>query len=139
MSKHCETFDHTADIGLSARADTLGELFEALGEGLSDVICSREYVGSSEKRTVEARAEDVEAMAVDFLSAVRSVIDTDRFLVNTVSVVEIDENSVRAELVGESYDPRRHELKTEVKGITYHQLRIARDSDIWIGRVILDI
>ena len=41
MGKHCETFDHTADVGLSARADTLGELFEALvnlGEFKANVL-----------------------------------------------------------------------------------------------------
>ena len=35
MSKTCTTFDHTADVGLAARADTLAELFEALAEGLT--------------------------------------------------------------------------------------------------------
>jgi SHS2 domain-containing protein len=139
MSKRCATFDHTADVGLSAQGDTLGELFEALGEGLTDVICAREQVAATEKRMVTVRAEDVEALAVDFLSAVRTAVQTDRFLVADVSVMKIDENAVQADLSGEMYDPDRHELKVEVKAVTYHQLKIVQEGDIWVGRVILDI
>ena len=52
MAKHCETFDHTADLGLQARADTLGELFEALAEGLADEICPRRQVRAAAVRAI---------------------------------------------------------------------------------------
>ena len=141
MARHCETFDHTADVGLAARADSLGELLEALAEGLAEVICAREQVAAVQKRAVAAAAEDVEALAVDFLSAVLAAVQTGRFVVAAVRVTRIDEGSpaVEAELAGEPYQPSRHELKTEVKAVTYHQLTIARAADGWTARVILDI
>jgi len=139
MAKHCETFDHTADMGLAARADTLAELFEALAEGLADVICAREHVAPAQRRRLAVEAEDVEALAVDFLSAVRAAIQTGRFAVAAVRVKKIDEGAVEAELLGEPYAPDRHELKAEVKAVTYHQLRIAREGGGWLGRVILDV
>ena len=139
MSKRCVTFEHTADIGLEARADSLGELFEALAEGLTDVICVRERVRPTETRGTVVRAEDVEALAVDFLSEVRSLLEMQRFLPAAVRVREIDDNAVVAEYVGEPYDLSRHELRTEVKAVTYHQLKISHEDDGWIGRVILDV
>ena len=48
-------------------------------------------------------------------------------------------HNVVAELRGESYAPARHELGMEIKAVTYHQLKIARDGSTWAGRVILDI
>jgi len=139
MAKHCETFDHTADVGLAARADTLGELFEALAEGLADVICPREHVSAADSRTLTVAAEDVEALAVDFLSGLLSVVQTERFLVARASVQRADETAVEAKVSGEPYDPARHELATEVKAVTYHQLKVAREGDQWVGRVILDL
>ena len=139
MAKHCQTFDHTADVGLDARADTLGELFEALAEGLAEVICARGIVRAAASRAVRAEAEDVEALAVDFLAEVLNVIQADHFLLSSVRVRDICGTSVSAELLGEPYDPARHELKTEVKAVTYHLLRIAREGDTWIGRIILDL
>ena len=139
MSKHCELFDHTADVGLAARADTLGELFEALAEGLAGVICAPEKVSPAEVRPVAVRAEDVEALAVDFLCEVRTVIETDRFHVSAVEVRSVDGGAVEADLLGEPYDESRHEWKTEVKAVTYHELSIARDAGAWTGRIILDL
>ncbi len=139
MAKHCETFDHTADVGLAARADTLGELMEALAEGLTDVICDRESISPAERREIAVGAEDVEALAVDFLSEVLLAFEVDRFLVAAAKVSAATPASVTAELVGEPYDPARHDLKTEIKAVTYHQLEVARDGDEWVGRVILDL
>ena len=139
MTKHCETFDHTADVGLDARADTLAELFEALGEGLADVVCPRGPVAEAQKQAVYVEAEDVEALAVDFLCEVLAAIQEQRFVVASVSVKEVSDTAVTAELAGESYDETRHEIATEVKAVTYHQLKIAREADNWVGRVILDL
>lgn len=139
MAKHCETFDHTADVGLAAEADTLAELFEALAEGLVDVVCPRGQVAADAVREVSAAAEDVEALAVDFLCEVLAVVQGERFLVAEVRVARADETGVSAALVGEAYDPGRHELATEVKAVTYHQLKIAPCDGGWTGRVILDL
>ncbi|MHC4984028.1 MAG: archease [Planctomycetota bacterium] len=139
MSKHCETFDHTADVGLAARADTLSELFEALAEGLANVICPRRQVAAKETRQVSATAEDLEALAVDFLSEVTAIMQTEHFMLVSVRVRKMSAASVKAELAGEPYDPARHEIATEVKAVTYHQLKIAREGRLWTGRVILDI
>jgi len=139
MAKHCETFDHTADVGLGARADTLAELFEALGEELANVVCPRGSVTAAETRTIHVEAEDVEALAVDFLCEVLAAIQEQRFALASVSVDEINDTAVTADIVGEPYDEARHDLATEVKAVTYHQLKIAREADHWIGRVILDL
>jgi SHS2 domain-containing protein len=139
MAKHCQTLDHTADVGLVAQADTLEELFEALAEGLCDVVCPRAQVTAAECRTVRVSAEDLEALLVDFLNEVLWALQTERFAVASVRVARCDGRGVSAELRGEPYDPRRHELAGEVKAATYHQLRVARERDRWAGRVILDI
>ncbi len=137
--KHCETFDHTADVGLDAWGDTLGELFQVLAEGLIDVICPRTQAVPTEHRTISVSAEDLEALAVDFLSEIAFILQTDRFAIASVSVGSIGENEVEAEIAGERYDPNRHEFNTEVKAVTYHQLTLKREGERWTGRVILDV
>ncbi len=139
MARHCETFDHTADVGLAGWGETLAELFEALAEGLVDVICSRQGCRPMQRRLVRIEAEDVEALAVDFLTKVLVTVQSEYFLVGAVCVLAIDERSVSAALVGEPVDLTKHEFHTEVKAVTYHQLSVARDGDRWVGRVILDL
>ena len=62
MAKHCETFDHTADVGLAARADSPAELFEALAEGLAEFLCPRNTVHPTGSRAIERQAEDIDAV-----------------------------------------------------------------------------
>ena len=143
MAGHCETFDHTADVGLSAWGDSPAELLAALAGGLADVICDRSQVRTAAVRTLRVEAQDIEALAVDFLSELLYIFAVDRFLPAEASVTVQDpgENGIAltAELAGETYDPSRHEIKTEVKAVTYHQLKVAPESGRWVGRVILDL
>ena len=139
MAKSCETFDHTADIGLSASADSMEELFEAMAEGLTDVICSRSGVEARQRRTITVAAEDIEALAVDFLSEIMITIQTSRFAIAEVKVTQTGDCSVTAELSGEPLDPETHEIHTEVKAVTYHLLDVAKYGRRWSGRVVLDI
>ncbi len=139
MTKHCRTFEHTADVGLEGRADRLGELFEAMGEGLADVICPRQSVKKQKTLQIRAESENVESLLVDFLGELLGLFNLEKFLISVVRVERIDETSVAAEVVGEPYDPARHELGDEIKAVTYHQLKVAREGDEWTGRVILDV
>ena len=139
MTRHCKTFEHTADVGLEGRADSLGELFEAMGEGLADVICPQQSVKEQKTLQIQAEAENVESLLVDFLAELLGLFNLEKFLVAGVKVERIDETSVTAEVTGEPYDPARHELAEEIKAVTYHQLNVAHKNDEWTGRVILDV
>lgn len=139
MTKECRTFEHTADVGLDARADTFAELLEALGEELAEMVAPRRQVRPKETRELGVTSDDVESLVVDFLNELSAVLEADRFLIAEVRVRSGSETAVEAELLGEEFDPQRHEYATEVKAATYHDIRIAQEHDGWRGRVILDI
>jgi SHS2 domain-containing protein len=159
MAKHNYTFDHPSDIGLAARADSLGELMEALAEGLAGEICDRDQVAAAQSRTLEVSVEtdqaaaakatpDYESLAVDFLTAVMNLIQVRHFMVREASVQMPSVASAAggpaagalvAQLTGEPYEPERHEIKVEIKAVTYHQLTIKQEGGQWVGRVIVDI
>jgi SHS2 domain-containing protein len=145
MARDCRTFDHTADVGLTAWADSLGELLAALAEGLTDVICVRSRICPAAVRKLDVEAQDPEALAVDFLSRILYVFAVEGFLLAEASVRVLagggqgGRTAISAELAGETYDADRHEIRTEVKAVTYHQLKIAPEGGRWVGRVILDL
>jgi len=139
MAGHCETFDHTADVGLTARADSPEELLEALAECMCDLICPRQNIAPGSIRTIAVEAPDFEALTVDFLEAVLGAIQTDRFAVAVVKVVGISQTEAAAELTGADLDPQRHEILTEIKAVTYHELEVVERDGQWTARVILDL
>ena len=139
MSGYCETFDHTADVGLAANADSPAELLEALAGCMCDLVCPRENVSPESKRTISVEVPDFEALTVDFLEAVLGAIQVDRFAVASIDVTNITQTSASAELCGTDLDPQRHEILTEVKAVTYHELEAVQRDGQWIARVILDL
>ena len=140
MGKRCETFDHTADVGLDARADTLEELLEALAHGLAGVIHDPAGVQGRETRALRLEADDLETLTVDFLWSVKDLIEADLFLVHEVRVLRAGEREVAAEIDGEPYDEARHTFVGEVKAVTYHQLEVGQaPGGGWRARVILDL
>ncbi len=139
MTSHCETFEHTADIGLAAQADSVDELFAALGEGLANYIGRASQVRKNETRPLNVKADDLESLAVDYLGEVLGVVQFDHFLVAEIRVTKITDTELWADLLGEPFDPTRHEISAEVKAVTYHQLKVARQDDKWVARVLLDI
>ena len=139
MTSNCETFEHTADVGLKAQADSLEELFCALAQGLGNYICPNSQVRKNQSRPLTVKADDLESLAVDFLGEVLGVVQFDHFLVAEVHVSKITDTEIWAQVIGEPYDPTRHEISAEVKAVTYHQLQVARQDDKWVANVILDI
>jgi len=66
--------------------------------------------------------------------------DVERFLVSRATVlVTADGREVRAIVEGEIQSDERHPIQTEVKAITYHDLRVVETDDGLHARVIIDI
>ncbi len=140
MASKCETFDHPADVGLEATADTPEELFSALAEAAAGIIVSGRTVTAAGRRALHVDGDDMEDLVVDFLNVIVELIQGERFAVKHVKVSQVVEGEVRAEAVGEPLDTDRHEMLTEVKAATYHELEVNKSPDgKWSARVILDI
>jgi SHS2 domain-containing protein len=97
------------------------------------------------ERRLELEAQDDELLLVDFLSEVLFLFETEGFVV-VAAAVELEGGGaspppvrLRATLRGAEYDEREHPLRSLVKAITYHGLRIWRDGERIRGRVLFDL
>ncbi len=68
MEPSFELFDHTADIGIYARAGTLPELVEAAGEGLYAVIGELVPAGKPQQSSFDVRAAEAAVLLRDYLN-----------------------------------------------------------------------
>jgi SHS2 domain-containing protein len=135
-----EHFDHTADLGLRARAATLPELFADAGKGLAAMLVE-EPGAVREAEAVEVRLppDRIDFLFFDWLKALLALLE-ERRLVLTGFEVQVDEaNGLTAACRGEPLDPSRHEPAHEVKAVTYHGLRVEKGPDGWLAEAIVDI
>jgi len=40
---------------------------------------------------------------------------------------------------GENIDEKKHNLRTDIKAVTYHMFEVKKTGDTWNARVVLDI
>jgi SHS2 domain-containing protein len=134
-----ELFEHTADLGLRATAPTLDALFAEMAACL---VAAMLEDPAAVRPTTEMRyaisCADRELLLADWLRELLRLFEEDHRLFATFEV-SVSDSGLTASIWGEVYDPERHLLAHEVKAITYHELKVERTADGWLGEVIVDI
>jgi SHS2 domain-containing protein len=135
-----EVFEHTADLGLRIRAQTLEELFADAAQGLFAMIVENlDEVRPGEKRSFRIPGQDRLYLLFDWLNELLYTFEKEK-LVFVQFAVHFTPDSLEAEATGEPLDPQRHRPDHEVKAITYHGLKVEQlPEGGWLAEVIVDI
>ena len=136
--------DHVADTRFIAYGESFGAVFENAAKAMFGVIADISNVSGDISFPVELTAPDAESLLVDWLSELLFLFDAEevllgRFTVETVGKTADGSLCLKAVVSGENTDPDVHEMKTEVKAVTYNGLRIEETKDGWEAEVVLDL
>ncbi len=150
-----EPVDHTADAAIRGWGRDLSELFAAMARGLFDVIARADSVETVRGRAIALRAETIDELLHDWLEALNTLHQVHGELYRDFDVrVEDSAHAsdagephmaaagrflLRARAEGEPIDPTRHELRIEVKAVTWHDLSVRRTERGYEAYVLLDI
>jgi len=133
-----ETFEHDSDIGVRGFGDTLEEAFENVAKAMYSVIVNVDLVKPLSTTVVAVSALDGEMLLVEWLNALLSLSDIER-MVYSKFMVKIEGTELIGTAWGEKLDQIRHEPNVEVKGATYHMLKVYKDDDSYIAQCIVDV
>jgi SHS2 domain-containing protein len=134
-----ETFEHTADVGLVIRGQTLEELFAHAADALVDLMVDPRTLRDNIRMTATVSAADRPALLVAWLNELLYLLDAHRFLPRRCGISEFRDTALAAELFGDTVDPDRHAVRRLVKAATYHGLSLTQANGLWEARVILDL
>ncbi|MGC9517058.1 MAG: archease [Methanomicrobiales archaeon] len=137
-----EFFDVTADIGFKAYGKSLDNAFENAGLAMFNVITDTSQIKPSTKKEIEIISEDKYALLFDWLTELLILHDSE-YLVFSKFNVKIKKGEkgkvhLTAQIWGDEFDPNIHEVKNEVKAVTYHLMEIKKNKK-YLLQVILDI
>ena len=131
--------DHTADVGVSAVGDSLGEALGWLAQGMFSLIVDPDTTSASQVLLVSVVSRDRGSLVVDWLNELIYQYEATGFLVKECRLtVSEEEDRLEAECHGEEMDPARHLILTVVKAATYHNLAVSHGEQ-WHITVILDV
>jgi len=140
VAKDFELIDHTADVGVIAYGADLSQAFANAARALFSLITEPESVEETLSWDIELSASDEESLLVEWLNELIYLFDTENILFKRFEVTELGSGRLRARGYGEKVNSSRHQLRTGVKGATYHMLSVSQDEDSgYRVKVILDI
>ena len=134
-----EHFEHTADLGLRARAGDLETLFADAARALfSAIVLELETIRPKQARQFVIAGEDRDYLLLDWLNELLYVFEVEHLLFSDFTV-KFTAEGLAATARGEPIDRDRHQLEREVKAITYHGLKVEQQDGEWLAEVIVDI
>ena len=131
-------FEHTGDLGIEVSGTSRGEMFSHAVIALSRLMVTPDGIAARESRTIDvAPASDCDLMH-DLLADALNLFLCDGFIWRDATVTE-DERGLHGVLNGEPFDSNRHQLISELKAVTYHQLSVGCVDGAWRARIIFDV
>ncbi len=135
--------EHTADVGIEAEEKSLEKVFSEIALGMFEVMTNTKKVEKKIKKEVKVDSEDLQALLYDFLEKFLILHDTENLMFSKFNVKKIQEEKdkwfLECEAWGEEFNPKKHEDRTLVKAVTYHEMKIEKTPKGWKAKVIVDI
>jgi SHS2 domain-containing protein len=138
--KPYEYLEHTADMGLLVRGKSLSELLTHAAQGLFETIAVVDTIDETETIEIHLTAESVEELFVTWLDELIFQHETKEIFFKRATVQQCSETEISATVYGEPTNFDKHEVYTEIKSVTYHQLEVLQKPDgSWRAQVIFDL
>jgi len=134
---------HTADIRVGIDAPTLRGLLEDLVDVLRLLTAGDRTVQLHAAREISLEAPDLPELLLAFAREVLDAFQLDGFLSARVELDTLTQPpgplALRGRLVGEPFDPARHETQPEIKALTRHGLLAEPSGDGWRAELLFDV
>ncbi len=134
-------FDHTADIGVQVTGRTKQELFVNAAEALFDVMIENKTgeVLKKQQKKITIEGVDVADLLINFLREILYLFNGEKFITGDCEIIKFTNNELTVRLTGESFNSKRHLIKTEIKAVTYSGLTVKKEKAGWKARIIFDV
>lgn len=134
-----DVIDHTADVGIVARGETLAETFANAATGMFSLMVDLEEVAEREERRLSVQAPDLEGLLVAWLSELLFILEVEDLVFGRFEVEEMSPTALAGRALGERLDRERHPRGVVIKAVTRHMLRVGEADHGYEASVIFDI
>jgi SHS2 domain-containing protein len=131
--------NHTADICIEVWGKTKKEALANTVEAMFDLLVDSNNVSEVQIKQLTITGADIDDMLINLLREALYLFHADAWQCKKCEILELNKQKIVARFSGEPYDANNHQLKMEIKAVTYHTLKIERVDKGWRARVIFDV
>ncbi len=133
-----------ADSAFEARGATPSELFAASARAVIETMADPATVATAVSKSHIRHDRNLPELLFDWLTDIVFLKDAEGMVFHgaTCTVTEdLTEGGWRltGAVTGEPVDPRRHDLRADIKAITKHRYEVRQDKHGWTATVVMDI
>lgn len=134
-----ETIEHTADVGVVGKGDTLAEAFENAAYGMFSVMADLQRYEPTGKTVVRASGADAVELLQSFLSELIVLFESEQVLCLDFKMRQFKETQLACEVYYRPIGDDIEWLGPSVKAVTYHDMAVEKSGGQWLARVIFDV
>lgn len=141
MSFNYNFIDHTADIAVNVKADSIEELFVASANAFKNAVIESDSGDKKENFSLKLNSPSRETLLVNFLNELNFRIIYKEKIFNNITDIKIRKRDYGYNLdcILEEMNVDKNSIKTEIKSVTYHQMEIKKELGKYSTRIIFDI
>ena len=127
-----------ADIAFEAYGKTLNEVFENCAYAFFDITCNPKTIKQKIRIIIKLKDKDEKKLLYDFLSELIFLKDSKQIIFSKVKV-SVKNNELKTTLYGDKISYDKHELRNDVKAITYHMFNLEKIKNNYKATIVVDI
>ena len=131
MERGFKFHDHTADITIECWAPDLISAFEQAALATFEVILDTSTVKPTDEVEVKLTGTDLEELLVEWIGKLIALIDINEQFYSEFHVDHLEKTEeeyvLEGRVLGETIDHERHDTRTEVKAMTYADMKILQE------------
>lgn len=140
MPRGFRYLEYMSDAFVEAEGSTLEEAFANAALGLLNVMLDINKVEPKKEEKAEAEGMDLESLLYNWLEFILLKAWVETFIPHKFDIrIDRERNRLEGRMWGEPYDRKKHGYKSEVKGVTYHEMKITQKGSKWKLRFLLDL
>lgn len=131
--------NRSSDLLVKVFGRSQAELFANSAFALFDTITDVAKVEVRDRLPLEVEGVNRDDLMVNWVRELLYLYQTGGYLLKEFQVQDAREDYVRGEVCGEKFDPDRHEIRREIRGVAYHRSRMEKTGDLWTAQVIFEL
>jgi len=138
-----------ADAAFVAEGKNLEDLFSNCALATFEVIANTKKVEPKKSVSINLTYKNLDRLLFDWLSELIYLKDLKKMIFSKFDIKisspkaslakEGDEYKLKAKAWGEGIDYKKHQIRLDVKAVTYHLFEIKKEKNKWKAKIILDV
>jgi len=134
-----QIIDHTADLGIIVEGTDEKNLFIRAAQAMIDLMVKSNITTKTVIKDISLQGEDFPDLMVKWLGEILYLFHGEKLLVHSIKITSISPIMLISTLTLSRFEPEYHQVKREIKAVTYHQIFVDNVNDRWQARIIFDI